>query len=231
MKLVDLTGEKFGRLTVKSKAKSARTKSGRSLVSWNCICVCGEQITVLGENLKKGRTKSCGCYAKEKAVFQGKTNNLKHGNNRKSHSTPEYSAWQSMITRCERPKSRGYENYGGRGISVCKEWRESFERFFWDMGIRPSDSHSLDRIDSNGNYEPSNCRWATKTEQSRNVRAAKTNSTGVKGVQKLKSGKYKATIGVNNSSMFLGHFDTIEDATKARKQAEEKYWSDDNGDF
>lgn len=231
MRLVDLTGKKFDRLEVINKAATTRTKSGRALVNWICLCECGNQVVVNGENLKKGRTKSCGCLAKEKSVFHGKTNKLKHGQNRKTDMTPEYRAWRSMISRCENPKARGYENYGGRGIKVCKEWRESFERFFWDIGIRPSEKHSLDRINPNGDYEPVNCRWANKTEQSRNVRAYKTNITGVKGVRKLKSGKYKATIVHKRKNIFLGHHDTLEGAIQARKDAERKYWSEDNDDF
>jgi hypothetical protein len=231
MRLVDLTDRNFGRLTVLKKVESARTSSGRALTNWLCICECGNEVTVLGENLKKGRTSSCGCLAKEVAVFSGKTNNLKHGNNRREETTPEYRAWRSMIARCENPKARGYERYGGRGIKICKEWRDSFQKFFFDMGIRPSNRHSLDRIESNGDYEPGNCRWADKTTQSRNVRRSQRNSTGVKGVQKLKSGKYKAAIGVNGKSIFLGYFDVIEEAAEARRTAEQKYWSENNGSF
>ena len=96
--------------------------------------------------------------------------NLVHGHNTREGQTPEYTAWCGMIGRCYNSNNRKFKDYGGRGISVCDRWRDSFISFLEDMGEKPSASHSLDRIDNNGNYEPGNCRWATVKEQSRNKR-------------------------------------------------------------
>lgn len=226
MKLIDMTGKAFGRLTVISRAEDRVTPSGRKITRWLCSCACGEQSVVYSGSLSRGLTKSCGCYSREKLVEHGKKVNLKHGQNHKGKPTPEYQAWQSMISRCERLTARGYENYGGRGISVCRQWRESFEQFFADMGCRPSDTHSMDRIDVNGNYEPDNCRWATKAMQSRNVRKSIRNSTGVKGVQKRGKSGYTATIRANGKSIWLGAFKTVEEAARVRLEAEKEYWGE-----
>lgn len=222
MKYIDLTGQKFGRLTAIKKHTSRI--NGRSIVSWICNCDCGGESNVTANNLTRGKSKSCGCLAKETAVEHGRNNNLKHGQNKKGKATSEYRAWHSMIQRCENPKARGYEDYGGRGIEVCSEWRNSFEKFFADMGLKSDKSYSLDRKDANKGYSKDNCRWASKTEQSRNVRASKTNVTCIKGVQKVGDKKYKATIGVSGKSIFLGYFEDTETARKARKEAEEKLW-------
>lgn len=103
--------------------------------------------------------------------------NVKHG----MSGTPEYKAWAAMLQRCNNPKEPAYENYGARGISVCDAWK-TFDRFYKDMGSRPSDRHSLDRIDNDGHYTPDNCRWATKSIQQRNQRVRSDNKSGIKGV-------------------------------------------------
>jgi len=153
----DLTGQRFGRLEVKSFEKI--TISGPK---WICKCDCGTSRAVLGCSLKKGRTKSCGCLNAELAKARG----FKHG----LCETKSYAAWRGMKDRCSNPLNPGWENYGGRGIKVCERWANSFEDFYDDMGEPPSPNHSIDRINVNGHYEPKNCRWATVSEQSVNKR-------------------------------------------------------------
>jgi hypothetical protein len=223
MKFIDLTGKRFERLTVLRRTE--KDKHGK--IQWECICECGQITVVNGENLKYGRVKSCGCLANELHIERGQTFRLKHGHNRKGKATPEYNSWRSMIARCENTKSNSYDNYGGRGIKVCPKWRSSFENFIEDMGLKPDPSYSLDRINVDGDYNKENCRWASKTDQSRNVRSSKRNLIGVKGMKVLPSGKFKMVIGVNYKSVFLGHFDSIEQAIAARKKAEERYWTEE----
>lgn len=122
-------------------------------------CYCGKEFTTRKRNVESGRTKSCGCYLKNNP------GGLKHG----LRYSPEYVAWNDMKQRCLNKKKKNYKDYGGRGIKICKQWL-SFDCFYRDMGARPSPNHSLDRINNNGNYDPNNCRWATKKEQNRNTR-------------------------------------------------------------
>lgn len=156
--LIDLTGLTFGRWTVidryEDKGKAQR---------WKCVCACGTEKLVNGNHLKRGNTQSCGCLATERRIGNqhGRTHNLSH--------LPEYQSWLRAKSRCNNPKNPSYARYGERGIRVCERWLESFENFYEDVGPKPSDIHSIDRIDSNGNYEPGNVRWATPTEQSRNL--------------------------------------------------------------
>jgi hypothetical protein len=155
---VDLCGKAFARLTVVQWA--GRNWKGDLL--WECLCDCGTSRVVLGRSLTSGTCKSCGCLNLEVAI----SSNTKHGMSR----TAIYHAWVAMIERCDNPKNKAYKNYGGRGITVCERWRESVANFVADMGPRPSKRHTLDRINNDGNYEPTNCRWATWDVQSRNKR-------------------------------------------------------------
>lgn len=156
----DLTGKPYGRLRVLSRAEN----KGKH-VSWRCRCVCGAETVVRAFALKCGGVQSCGCHQLKRAIEV----NTKHG----KYRTAEYRVWIGMVQRCTNPKHKMYALYGGRNIVVCEAWRRSFEAFLSDMGKRPSPKYSLDRVDTNGHYEPSNCRWATQKEQCRNTRRNK----------------------------------------------------------
>lgn len=149
-------GEKFGRLTVTGERFSDKLYRGMVM----CACECGKEKAIKIVNLQKGLTRSCGCLSQE---VRTKTH-TKHG----QYKNPVWVAWMAMKNRCYNPEVEMFKHYGGRGISVCPRWLESFDHFAIDMGPRPTPKHSIDRIDVNGNYEPSNCRWATSKEQHRN---------------------------------------------------------------
>lgn len=161
----DLTDRRFGRLSV--TGASRLTAAGYR--EWLCRCDCGQERWIDQSNLRRGRSRSCGCWRSQRA---GQLN-LHHGFGRQPGRSPEARAWSDMINRCMNPAHRRYADYGGRGIKVCIRWQRSFLDFLADMGARPSSWHSLDRIDNNGSYEPGNCRWATRSQQQRNKRRAR----------------------------------------------------------
>jgi hypothetical protein len=153
-KTEDLTGRRFTRLVVVNRDYS---KNKRDAL-WLCECDCGKKTIVAHNKLRAGKTKSCGCYNKDRATKHNMWN------------SPEYHAWEAIIQRCRNAKNPNYNRYGGRGITVCERWLHSFENFLEDMGRRPSPKHSIDRENNDKGYYLENCRWATRTEQQRNNR-------------------------------------------------------------
>ena len=168
VKYKDLTNRKFGRLTVVrlhhkvQKYKPNGRPNGHRFY-WECKCSCGQTKIILADHLTRHKILSCGCLGRERASLAS----TKH----KLHGTRIYGIWGSMIQRCKNEHIERYDIYGGRGIEVCKEWKEDFLNFYnWAINNGYKDNLSIDRINVNGNYEPSNCRWATAKEQARNMR-------------------------------------------------------------
>ena len=158
----NLTGERFDRLTVIKYAGQLDNNCKEGF--WWCECSCENRtlIAVRVGALKIGNTKSCGCLSSEIT----RNRNTKHG----MKFTSEHTVWMNIKSRCYNTNNKAYKNYGGRGITMCERWLESFENFYEDMGDRPSPKHSIDRIDNDGDYCPENCKWSTKQEQNRNKR-------------------------------------------------------------
>jgi len=160
--LHNLTGRRFGRLVVLRRSPRRRSDAGNRATYWECVCDCGVMKTIGASPLVRGHTRSCGCFLAESV----RDRSIRHG----LEGTYIYSIWRGMLARCLCQTGRGYKDYGGRGITVCERWKNSVTDFVDDMGPRPSPAHSIDRINVNGNYEPGNCRWATRSQQQRNRR-------------------------------------------------------------
>jgi len=157
----DISGQRFGRLTI---VAFDRTENRRAF--WRCLCDCGNMTIVIGKDLRSGHTVSCGCFDRERRIVHGHARK----NGRKKLWTRTYKAWMNAKRRCYDSRTKWFHLYGGRGIRVCDRWRDSFENFLADMGECPQ-GLELDRYpDQSGNYEPGNCRWASKKQQGRNTR-------------------------------------------------------------
>lgn len=205
-KLTDISNLKVGRLLVLDYAGNN---------SWNCVCDCGNTTKVLSSNLKKASTKSCGCLLIESST---------------KHSmcyTPTYNSYNSMLQRCYNPKNTNYYKYGAVGVKVIDRWNPvtggCFENFLEDMGERPL-NHTLNRINSSLLYSKDTCEWANNHTQSYDQRLNKRSKTGVAGVR-MKSGtsKYESHFNHDGISIRLYYGDSLEDAIKARRDAELKY--------
>ncbi len=200
-------GQRFGRLTI-TEAYVERT-------GWRwhhaVLCDCGNVKMVAGSNLRSRHTSSCGCLQRDLVETH------------KMAYSREYSSWHAMLQRCNNKKDAAYKNYGGRGITVCKEWL-SFIGFIEDMGIKASADLTLERVDNEKGYSPDNCIWADWFTQAQNRRIGSNNKTGRAGVS-INSRKktYTATITRNKKTVFLGNFSKLDDAIAARVKAEETF--------
>ena len=157
----DLSGQRFGKLTVREWAGSAPNRQAL----WACDCECGNTSVVRGSQLQQGKTGSCGCVKREQW-----RRSMTHGQAGPTRRTSLYSRWLLMRRRCGNPRAADYPRYGGRGIRVCELWESSFEAFASHVGNPPGPGYSIDRINNDGNYEPGNVRWATASEQALNRR-------------------------------------------------------------
>lgn len=205
-KHIDLIGKRFGRLTVIELV--GKDKSYNKL--YKCRCECGNFKIVPQDRLVTGKTKSCGCLKKERLT--------KHGKSR----TKLYDVHQQMLARCYNPNSKNYEKYGKYGITVYDEWRDEngFSNFYnWSMLNGYSEGLTIDRINTYGNYEPNNCRWADYETQNTNLKMLKNNKSGYRGCFYLK--KYKkwlANISINNKSVHIGTYETLKECVDARNK-------------
>jgi hypothetical protein len=218
MKSKDLSGQKFTRWTV-IEASSERVCNKKM---WRCICECGTEGLIPTGNLNSGKSKSCGCLDREVAAKRM----TRHGHAKGGSRSVENYTYNHMLSRCYNPLTRGYKNYGGRGIKVCDEWigPDGFQNFLDHIGHRPEGDYSLDRINVNKDYEPGNVRWASYAVQARNRRLFESNKSGIAGVWfNDKTKKWLVTITVTYKKIHIKSTDDFFEACCARKSAEILY--------
>ena len=204
-----LEGERYGKLVVMEEAESIYSKTGKMIRRWKCND-CGNITIVRHGDLRNGSTVSCGCYNYEKESA-AKT----HGYSR----TKLGNVFEGMKQRCNNPKNKNYEKYGGRGIKICTEWLNDPKKFFdWAIKNGYKEGLSIDRIDVNGNYEPDNCRWADNEAQCLNQRLRKDNKTGHKGIY-YSEGVYRVQIRRNKKRYYFGSYKTLPEAVKVLEEA------------
>lgn len=205
-----LEGERYGKLVVVEEAEPIYSKTGKMIRRWKCKCDCGNITIVRHGDLRNGSTVSCGCYnyEKESAVKTHGYSRTKLGN-----------VFEGMKQRCNNPKNKNYEKYGGRGIKNCTEWLNDPKKFFdWAIKNGYKEGLSIDRIDVNGNYEPDNCRWADNETQCLNQRLRKDNKTGYKGIY-YSEGVYRVQIRRNKKRYYFGSYKTLPEAVKVLEDA------------
>ena len=219
----DYSNQKYGRLTTLKEVSPYISPGGDYKTrKYLCKCECGNEVSVMITSLRSGNTQSCGCINSERITKQNKVRAIYDGYSRNKH----FSRWKGMIERCYYPKHKDYHNYGGRGITVCEEWREHPKAFIeW---IEKEGNYkrglTLDRIDRDGNYEPDNCRFSTATEQVLNRNIMSSNTSGYPGVTEHTNGRWRARINISKKRKSLGVYETKEEAIEARKKAEVKHY-------
>lgn len=221
MKIIDLTGQKFGKLTVIGIAQKHPYKTKEKV--WKCQCECGNTAFVRGYSLRSGITRSCGCLSIETITQRSYGND--YGKTHGLAASRIYKNYYAMRARCYNPKNQNYSRYGGKGIKICDEWLNSFEAFYqWAINNGYADNKTIDRINPDGDYTPENCRFADASIQGFNRHTQSNNKTGHKGVCKSTNGKYRAYIKKNRKQIDLGRYETFDAAVQAREKAEKELY-------